>query len=186
MKPNFNIPIYDQAHYTKGGEYSLDLKEYIGEYHFRGQDAWTESVPSISSKRLGTYSTSIGVMEYDLLRPDIEKVKKYLDPAVTFPNPSERDYEIGFISRYFVKDRTSNAPLILEIDNIQANKYGQVFGIDPNKYMLGNVTWYISLKEVTVDRISLANSKSLYTFNKSMPGIIEYLPNTFELSYLIV
>lgn len=186
MKSNFIIPTYDQAHYTKGKEYSLDLKEYIGEYHFRGIEPWTEPLPSVTSRKLSAYSDSFGVMEYDMIRADQTILKKYADPYTMFPTPTEKDYDLGTIVRYFVKDRTINVPVIIEIDSVQASKYGAVLGIDPVKYQLGSLIWAISAKEITIDKISLVNTKSLYIFNKTMPGIIDYLPNTFELSFIVV
>ena len=186
MKPNTISSNIQLARYTKGKEYILGLDEYIGEYHFRGRDAWSGSEPSITSKKLELYSSFLEVRRYNIIKPDSRKIDTFREPYHIIPVPTESNYNIGNITRYFVKNRYVDYPLIIEIDSNQINTYGKLNGIDDVKYQLESLFWYISLTEKTVNRISLLNSTNLITLNRKMPGIIEFIPNLFEFSALEV
>lgn len=186
MKPNRISLKEKEARYTKGKEYILGLEEYIGEYHLRGKVPWTESEPSITSKKLETYTPFIEVRRYNIVKPDEKKITTYLEPYHMAPIPNKANYDVGNITRYFVRDRFVEYSLIIEIDTEQVNRYGKLNGIDDVKYQLEPLFWYISLNEKNVNRISLLNSSNLIILNRKMPGIVDFVPNLFEFSELSV
>jgi hypothetical protein len=100
------------------------------------------------------------------------------------PVPTKSNYDIGNITRYFVKNRYSDFNSIIEIDTNQVKNYGNPGGIDNVKYQLESLLWYISLNERTVDRISLLNSTNVVILNKKMSGLTDYIFNLFEFSQL--
>lgn len=186
MKPN-RISLKEQeARYTKGKEYILGLDEYVGEYHLRGRVPWTEPEPSLTSRKLEPYTPFLEVRRYNIIRPDEKKITTYLEPYHMIPIPTKSNYDVGNITRYFVRDRFVDYALIIEIDSDQVSRYGKANGIDDVKYQLESLFWYISKNEKTINRISLLNSSNLISLNRKMPGIVDFVPNLFEFSELSV
>jgi|694.fasta_scaffold24339_6 hypothetical protein len=184
MKPNNILSTTQVARYTKGKEYVLGLDEYVGEYHFRGNEVWSEFEPSLTSKKLDIYSPYLEVRRYNLIKPENKKLRDYVEPYHMIPVPTKSNYDIGNITRYFVKNRYSDFNSIIEIDTNQVKNYGNPGGIDNVKYQLESLLWYISLNERTVDRISLLNSTNVVILNKKMSGLTDYIFNLFEFSQL--
>lgn len=172
--------------YTKGREYSLGLYEYVGDYHISNGEPYTGPFPSKSSKLLKSWSPYFDVLVYRLIRPEQEKLMRFIEPTYLPEIPGPNNYNVGNFSRYFVKNRFEEDNIIIEIDQNQASRYGKKNGIDDNKYQLGELVWYISKNEITIDRIVLLNTTSIFTLEKNMPGVYQYLLNPFEYSYIVI
>jgi hypothetical protein len=93
-------------------------------------------------------------------------------PSVFLPSPTSRDYERGYIDRYFVQKRHDGGSPIYEIHK---NSF-QSMGEHPfwNTVM---VRWVITGEYETVRRL---NTQSVIISSRKMPNISKYLQNTAQ------
>jgi len=127
--------------YTKGFEYSLDGVNYVGEYHLSGTKAATGPVPSTDSKILRQYYSNPEMYIYDKARGF--KQRPRISPDQWVFRPTETDYENGYINRFFVEREGPTESYPLEIDFLQAAKYGRDGGIDEGLYTLAKLKWLL-------------------------------------------
>ncbi len=128
--------------YTKGGEFSLDGVEYVGEYHIIGFDVRTGPVPSQSSKLLRQYYTDPLLYEYDKARAF--KSRDVVEPNQSVVRPRESDYTTGFMVRYFVERAGSFEGYPIEIDKLQYASYGKEGGISGDVYNSVAINWKLT------------------------------------------
>ncbi len=135
----------DEALYTKGQEFSLDGKNYIGVYHFVNTIPYTGDPKSQSRQKLTKYYESEDVYRYDK-RFNFQKIEStYVLPKQTRVTPNEFDYETGFLTRYFVQDLANIGNTTpIEIDSTQAADMGRLGGIDPGRFDLIEITWKLT------------------------------------------
>lgn len=156
--------------FTNGKEFVMtkNNKPYIG-YYF-----------SIADKEFWTGKTSdnpkkeqlIKVESPSKVKPNLtyNKVSKnstdgFIQPAPYYPKPTEEDYKIGFVTRYFMKRRTDDYTKIVEIspDDYEANFESATDGLDTSMYVAVKINWKITGPK--------NNDNSDPNFPK--PGIIE-------------
>ena len=107
---------------------------------------------------------------------------KYMKKRVPFksskPQPTEKDYELGYFNRYFVKK--ANEQIYLEItkklyDDISSKKGNP----DYNLYEAGYIRW--ALKDnLNVGDLSITNRKNLKRLEKRFANIKGFFPNLSE------
>ena len=186
MRPTYksiNRQIYS---YTKGGEYMLDGENYIGEYHFSGNDPYTGPIQTKESKKLKLYTSNKSIIIYDNVKPSLEVIKTYIDPYDSFTSPKKAQYEAGLFVRYFVKRRNTTENFIYELSENVAKLYNSRNGIDPTLYQLVKLPWAISNGSKNLKDIEQRNSKSLFEANKEMPGLEEHITSLHEYSINVI
>ena len=121
--------------------------------------------------KIKSFGLSKGARTYNIINSDIkQQISNTISPATSKPLPTEREYEIGFFIRYFLK--RINDKFFIEInkdiyDSIskRENKY------DYNLYEVGALRWYI-----TGNNVHSLNSKTLKTLEPLYPHITYLFP----------
>lgn len=175
-------PLYN---YTKGKEFVLDETEYVGEYHYKGNDAYTGPKPSIDSKKLEMYHPSIDVLRYIKIHPKQKVFLTYVEPTRGLIFPTENNYVTGIMQRFFVQHRLQKENIV-ELDFEQASVYSKEKGIDPVLYQLVSLKWAVTRNPKKIDLIKLENFKFVLEANKQMPGLSDVIYNYIEFSEIII
>ena len=116
--------------YTKGNEFSINGKSYIGAYYrtyngkvFSGKDpingSSQELIPIkeldiISEEKIGGIVLDSTTSNY-INNPNIKNLNSYLVPIQYYPAPTDNDYQKGYIIRYFAKKR-NDIGYVIEVD----------------------------------------------------------------------
>jgi hypothetical protein len=140
--------------YTKGGEFSLNGEEYIGEYHLIAQTAFTGPIHNESSTQLRRFYAYESQYTYDQLFNFLVPASLYIDPVPYTFSPTETQYTRGFAPRYFVEKLNDENSYAVEIDLPQYQKLGKIGGIDGGLYSHTTVEWKLT---GTANAISLHN-----------------------------
>lgn len=154
--------------YTKGGEFSLDGLNYIGEYHYQDVLVRTGPVEETSSKTLQRFYNNPNVYIYDKLNNFQVQVLKYVDPIFYLYNPKREAYSAGYDSRYFV-EKVQNEGFAIEINEAQYNNIGKPNkGIDSGLYTSAIISWKLvgSIQDITE-----YNYRSLHAALNTVPSI---------------
>lgn len=192
--------------YTKGGEYSLEGVEYVGEYHIKEDTAYTgpepvkasedinkvgdpdiiqkefRSAKSLSSgKILRRIYADFDQYEYERLKQFAIKELDYLEPRPVLYKPKDAAYDAGEDSRYFVQKRNSNDSYPIEIDTNQWELIGQFRGIDPLIYSSVRVVWKLV---GSFDYIAQQNELALFRAQKEVPGVLYAVRSFTEFARL--
>ena len=118
--------------YTKGNEFFIDGKSYIGAYYktysgkvFSGRDPINGSsqeltqisnVKNFTSKTNNISGIALNETTKDYItNPNIKNLNSYLVPTQFYPRPTDNDYQKGYIMRYFAKKR-NDIGYVIEID----------------------------------------------------------------------
>jgi len=171
--------------YTKGKEFALNEVEYVGEYHYRGKDAYTGPIPSIESKKLEKYHPSKDVLRYIKVHPKQKVFLTYVEPTKGLVFPTENNYITGVMKRFFVQHRLEKETIV-ELDYDQASSYGKEKGIDPVLYQLTSLKWMITTDSKKIDLVEFENFRVVQTANKEMPGLADVIYNYIEFSEIII
>lgn len=168
--------------YTKGGEYSLDGKEYIGEYHLVGTEARTGPVPDKKASTLRKFYTDPILYEYDKARDF--KTRNVIEPNQSVVFPKETDYQIGYLKRYFVERSAGYDGYPIEIDRIQASTYGKEGGLDGASYNLAIINWKLTGIERSIYKDGMVLIKGIFEYNQEevykATRIIPTLPSAIK------
>lgn len=172
--------------YTAGKEYTLANKDYIGYYTLlANEQAYTGKTITNNSQLLvkGSFLNSNKVTIYDKLIQNNENINKVKDQIALqnyLPKPSEEDYKIGSIQRYFAKISNSTKIEIIEIDkksyeSVQ-NKDNRYFNI----YEVISLQWKISgplfdKPDNHIYGIINTNERVLVQANQKMDGLLLFL-----------
>lgn len=150
--------------YTKGGEFSLNGVEYIGEYHYEGKLAKTEPIPSAASKTLRKYYADQMLYQYDRCRnfPDRPRVV----PNQIVWAPLDTNYSTGFATRYFVERAGNFEGYPIEIDLEQSEKFGKDNGIDEGVYSLVKIQWKLTGSERTIYKNGQVYIEGIFEYNQ--------------------
>lgn len=164
--------------YTKGGEFSLEGVDYVGEYHIEGAIAKTGPVPTNESKVLRRPYNDPNVYAYDRIVNFKTPILYYQEPKPIILNISNVDYSRGFIYRYFTENTTIK-PYTVEIDKVQYDQIGKPGGIDPNTYASAIVKWKLT---GTLEEIEQENTKQIVEALKSTKNILYSIRSYTEYS----
>lgn len=134
-----------ESQFTNGKEFIIESskKLYIGYYHsISDREFFTGKTPDFGGKQK--------LKKLVVKKPSYEGEKIYTDdftpPAPFYPQPTEDDYKVGFMTRYFMKRRTDDYTKVTEISPIDYNKNFKFTSgaIDTNIYVAVKINWKIS------------------------------------------
>lgn len=183
QQPYFNLHQIITGKYSYSGEFVLKNGEiYIGAYHilptgqrFTGFRPEPGSV-ELFEKRL---NPTQDILRFNQIN-DLE-INKSVPPVSFYPSPTDEDYQIGKIQRFFVQKRNSPLNTIMEIDYNQYNTINTennpgINGVIYNKLL---IEWRISRLDPT--DISFLNQFEVQKAIPSFPYIQNHLTNYLEL-----
>lgn len=176
FSPGRNDNLYK---YTKGGEFSLDGVEYIGEYHYISNVPKTGPIPSNDSKMLQRLYRNPDHYTYDKLHNYNPAVLNFVEPIPYLYTPSEQNYQAGFDTRYFVEKIEDELSFALEIDYDQYNLLGRPGGIDNAIYTSAEIRWQLTGRR---DDIIKNNEMELFKASKAVPSINYAVKNFLEFA----
>jgi len=130
--------------YTKGGEFSLDGINYIGEYHLVGIKPQTGPVPDKQSKSLTKYYADLVVYNYDRIKQFKKLVTEFIEPKPIIIKPIDIDYDLGYINRFFVEKAINVEKYPTEIDDKQHQKYNTANNINGGLYLMVILNWKLT------------------------------------------
>ena len=166
--------------YTNGGEWMFeDGTEYTGQYHkyLNTREVFTESyfIKDVSKKLIRYYNLDVdfqkNTFEYNTLK---ETVKSYT-PELTIPDPyflqpSQEDYDNGFVERYFYKRKGSTT-----INEISKNGFGN---LNSPYYQKLKLKWKITgpLNDTNEETgIIDTNRRTILLYQNEFTGLERYL-----------
>ena len=166
--------------YTNGGEWMFeDGTEYTGQYHkyLNTREVFTESyfIKDVSKKLIRYYNLDVdfqkNTFEYNTLK---EIVKDYT-PELTIPDPyflqpSQEDYDNGFVERYFYKRKGSTT-----INEISKKGFGN---LNSPYYQKLKLKWKITgpLNDTTEETgIIDTNRRTILLYQNEFTGLERYL-----------
>lgn len=186
--------------YTAGKEYSLENgNEYIGFFHiiYNGQK-YSGHIPTKDSKLLLPYKeiktnyliNSDSVNEYNKINKnsDIQNIRYFKNIPSFYPKPTSKDYELGYIERYFSKHINKNNDSIQEIDQ---NTHNSILYEDKTYddvcYIITKLNWKITgnlenelINSVIIYGVINTNFNSIKLKEKTFPGLSMYLNDLKE------
>ena len=168
--------------YTSGGEWMFeDGIEYTGQYHryLNTKEVFTESyfIKDVSKKLIPFYDLNVdfqnNIFDYNVLTENIEDYTPELTiPDPYFLQPSQEDYDNGFVKRYFYKRKGS-----LTINEIDEKGFGD---LDSPYYQKIELKWKISgpLNDTTEETgIIDTNKRTILLYQNEFTGLERYLTN---------
>ena len=158
-----------------------DGTEYTGQYHkyLNTREVFTESyfIKDVSKKLIRYYNLDVdfqkNTFEYNTLK---ETVKSYT-PELTIPDPyflqpSQEDYDNGFVERYFYKRKGSTT-----INEISKNGFGN---LNSPYYQKLKLKWKIAgpLNDTPEETgIIDTNRRTILLYQNEFTGLERYLTN---------
>tara|TARA_B100000287_G_scaffold1892_1_gene1858 strand:+ start:5546 stop:6118 length:573 start_codon:yes stop_codon:yes gene_type:complete len=104
----------------------------------------------------------------------MEREENYAQPYT--PEPNENDYKVGFIYRYFAKQKNNPYSQVVEINEKQYRSAGSATtGIDGTHYDVVRVQWTITGNMKFVQKTNTRISDYIEARNPKMIGLKEYL-----------
>ena len=194
--------IKQKYYYTDGGEYKISTNvEYIGYYHKDNFDnVWTGQTHTNESVLLVSFiptpfidknsSSDVNVIIYNKLNKTSNILGANALPII--PSNFEvnnKDYELGFLSRYFVKYKASSSP---KFDEINESTYKSAIQnptqYHSDMYIFVTLLWRVRgpLSDQYKNNILVkpgvydSNQRSLKEAEKTCPEINLYLTNLIE------
>ena len=165
--------------YTKGGEYSLDGVEYVGEYHKVMGVAKTGPKPGPGTQVLQRLYTNRDHYIYDKIHNFDVAVMDFVEPKPHLFNPTDVSYESGFEMRFFVEKVEDDFSYAVEIDNDQFNLINKPGGIDGGVYLSAAVRWKLTgRRQDIIDH----NEMELYKASSKVPSVNYAVKNFLEFA----
>ncbi len=109
-------------------------------------------------------------------------------PKAYFPNPTNRDYEIGFIRRYFTQMRATPGAPIFEISEDTYADYSDTpyyVGVKINWKITGDLEDTYTENGEYIPSVHTVNSLSIIEGEKIIPELNLYLVNTKQFHRLV-
>ncbi len=114
--------------------------------------------------------------EYSKAKGTTATIRKY--PKQYFPQPTNEDYRIGYIERYFAKPRANIKSIIIEINKDEYINLTEIFPTPTSSYYNAiKLRWRI---QGTFREMQRSNSNTSIFQEKNMPGISLYLGNLIQ------
>jgi len=130
--------------YTKGGEFSLQGENYVGEYHFLDKKPYTEPTHSNTSQQLTKFYTDKRLYIYDHLKDFKNLIDEYKEPIPIRIRVELLDYSAGYVQRHFVEKAFGSDRYPIEIDFVQAQNYNKPKSINGGLYNLATINWKLT------------------------------------------
>jgi hypothetical protein len=192
--------------YTKGNEFLLNGKPYIGAYYKTfDSKIFTGANPVIgSSQELQPVSVNIkekypninikgGILldnntEKYIKNPNIKNLDSYQIPPQYYPQLTDTDYAKGYIMRYFAKKRNDIGYVIEISKDTYLSLQSKNSEYDYITYQAIDLFWQITgpLKDTRENRqykisgIIDTNKRLVQTKDKSFRGLIEYIGEKYD------
>lgn len=166
--------------YTKGGEYSLDGVEYIGEYHkVRGIAKSGPTSKTTNSRVLQRLYSNPDHYVYDKVFNFEVGVLQFVEPKPHRFTPTDASYETGYEMRFFVERIEDDLSYPIEIDNIQYSLINEPGGIDGGIYLSTSVRWKLTGRE---QDIIDHNEAELNKASRIVPSVNYAVKNFLEFA----
>lgn len=192
--------------YTKGNEFLLDGKPYVGAYYktyngktYTGRNPIVgssqeiipilknnrENYPNINSK--GGILLDPNTQQY-INNPNIQGLETFLKPIQFYPQPTDADYQKGYIMRYFAKKR-NDIGYVIEIDKeTHLSLLNEDSVYDYVTYQTVDVFWQITGplrddrkdKQYKIAGIIDTNKRLVETKDRNFRGLIEYIAGNYD------
>lgn len=94
---------------------------------------------------------------------------KIVPPDTFLPNPSDTDYQSGFIKRYFIRKSNDKNGFIYEVSYETSVKYETI-----PFWKIVSIKWRL---DGTVEQVKESNKNSIALVAKEFPTLALYLPN---------
>jgi hypothetical protein len=192
--------------YTKGNEFLLNGKSYIGAYYKTfDSKIFTGANPVIgSSQELQSVSVNIkekypninikgGILldnntEKYIKNPNIKNLDSYQIPPQYYPQPIDSDYAKGYIMRYFAKKRNDIGYVIEISKDTYLSLQSKNSEYDYITYQAIDLFWQITgplkdtreNKQYKISGIIDTNKRLVQTKDKSFRGLIEYIGEKYD------
>jgi len=193
--------------YTKGNEFSINGKSYIGAYYrtyngkvFSGKDpinGSSQELVLINTPPDDAYPTRIsnppGIFYNEntsdyINNPNIKNLNTYLIPIQYYPAPTDNDYQKGYIMRYFAKKR-NDIGYVIEVDKDTYQsllKKDSVY--DYITFQSIDLFWQITgplrdnrtNKQYKVSGIIDTNKRLVEEKDKNFRGLIEFIGDKYD------
>jgi hypothetical protein len=193
--------------YTKGGEYLINEKDYIGAYYktynnkvYAGKNPVAGSSieltpklqlyvinPNKGSKKIGGIVLDDNTNNY-INNPNIKNLETYLVPLQFYPSPTESDYSKGYIMRYFAKKR-NEIGYVIEIDKqTHLSLLNSDSEYDYITYQTIDLFWQITgplkdnreNKQYKIAGIIDTNKRLVEEKDKNFRGLLEYIGSNYN------
>ena len=175
FSPGRNDNLYK---YTKGGDFSLNGVEYIGEYHYVGDIPKTGPVPTSDSKILQRIYRNRDHYVYDRNFNFDVPVLNFIEPSPYLYRPQEQAYVVGYDTRYFVEKVEDVESYAIEINQIQYESINQRGGIDGAIYTFATINWKLTGRRediIQYNQIQLLKASAIVpSINYAVRNFSEY------------
>jgi hypothetical protein len=114
----------------------------------------------------------MSLLRYNIL---LKKQKKSVGvPSIKthLPNPTDGDYNKGYIKRYFVQKANDKDSQIFEVSQVQYSSYSNL-----SYYLLVSIDWRV---RGNVEEVKYSNKESIKIVYGKMPKLSLYLPNLLQ------
>ena len=167
--------------YTKGKEFSLDGKEYVGEYHTNNNIPYAGPTKSLTAKQLQRYYENPDHFRYEKLFNFHTDVAQFVDPIPYKYTPKAGAYKAGFDMRYFVEKINDELSYPIEIDQKQFSQINNPNGIDGGLYKGAGVRWKLTGYR---EEIITHNQNVLIIASRDLPGALYAVKNFLEFAQI--
>ena len=168
--------------YTKGKEFSLNGREYVGEYHYDNGVPYVGPVHRSGAPILQKYYGNSLHYTYDTLFKFDVVINRYVNPKPYRWTPREDEYLLGSGPRYFVEKRNDDYSYAIEIDQQQYEKIDLLGGIDGGLYHYTRILWRLT---GTAQEVARTNEKALRDASKIVPSIEYAVRNYVEYARIL-
>ena len=193
--------------YTKGNEFTVNGKQYVGAYYktFNGkayagknpvEGSSKELTPALltSLENLPTNTRSEGGIVLNdstkqyIINPNVKNTEIFNIPPQYYPQPTDADYAKGYIMRYFAKKRNDIGYVIEISKDTYLSLQSKNSEYDYITYQAIDLFWQITgpLKDTRENRqykisgIIDTNKRLVQTKDKSFRGLIEYIGEKYD------
>ena len=171
-----------RGQYTSGGEWMFeDGTEYVGQYHsyLNTKEVFTESyfIKDVSKKLIKYFNLSEqlqrNTIQYNVLKDVVEDYERNLVlPDPYFLQPTQEDYDNGFVERFFYKSKGSNT-----INEENKDGFSE---LESPYYQKLKLKWKISgpLNDTPEEKgIIDTNQRTILLYAGQFEGLDRYLTN---------
>ena len=190
--------------YTKGNEFSLNDKPYIGAYYrtYNGKTFAGRNPVVGSSEELVSIPDSIllnnnnrkstivvnNITEKYTQNPNTNILQSFEIPSQHYPIPNDNDYTRGYFMRYFAKKRNEIGYLIEISKETYLSLLNKDSIYDYVTYQAIDIFWQLTgpLKDTRENRqykvagIIDTNKRIVETNDKNFRGLIEYIGGQYD------
>jgi hypothetical protein len=188
---NYNQTSDTDTYYTKGEEFFLDGRNYIGEYHYKSGKPYTGPYESTSPKQLIPHYKDRMKYTYDSLF-NFKKAESTLhQPARTsIIVPTESDYQVGSYMRYFMQSIIDKTKIPIELSKAEFQNIGKAGGLDDRVNAAFSFVWFLtgplgSYKDAyghVIEGLYEKNEKTIKQTSLLYPNIIYTVKNYTEFA----